>query len=866
MKNIEIHDSVLMSTKLKIPAPRKNYIVRQELIEQLKRCCDMQIIYIMGGAGMGKTTLLSSFIRETKLKNIAWLSLDETNDNIFSFWHYLCAAAGSFLGSDREDILSLLRSNFEAANMENLLTLIINKLCGNEDYYMVLDDIHYIKDKTLIGTIDFFLKSMPENLHIFMLSRENPALYLGEFAVSGRLLFIDGDKLKLSQEEGLLFLKDTLKLSASDEVLDSMNEFAEGWVGGLQLVAAAGEADKGLINASQNGIAADYLTREIFKSLTDEERCFLILTGILPYFDEEISVSLTGISDFQGMIERLINRNLFIICIDEEQGSFRYHNILGEYLKKQFSNLPKDEQVSILQRASKALLTKGDKEAAVCLLLQAEDYNGAICILMDMDETVETWALVNKLPLNYLVPDIRLSIQCIMYNIGNLNIDRTYEVCRSLENQYKDEKITNLLKYIYLYIDNKSISSNLPNLMTIKDIESLNLSPVTQSILFIENANIMLIKNMYSLTEQFINRALEGNGEANICVKFYGLATKAQLMEEVGRLNECLDIYGKMEEMLKSSSIMSGLGYNYYIGITGVYYKRMDKENAKKALDETQRMFIKSIRPPKILKAGYEYHLAEFQLLFENASRGAELVNKILDEYNQHDFLQFERLLSFMHANNLLKEDICSRFVEEYRNNDSKEVSLSVQLFYARIINKKGNKSEALKIVENVLSFSRANKNQLRLIEADLLKIRIIGSNESGNKRIINNLLREAVYYAWENRIIQPFFAERTVLLPLLEQFSKSSAHDLCKGEQQFLKEVINICSGKLLKDTKCILSARELDVLKEVAKGLTNPEIADKLCISLSTVKTHIINIFGKLGVSSRLMAIEKAKKQGLI
>lgn len=865
MKNIEIQDSVLLSTKLKMPAPRKNYVIRQELFTELKRSCDMKVIYIMGGAGTGKTTLLSSYIKEADIKNIAWLSLDEANDNIFYFWHYFCAAVGNFLGSDKENILSLFRSNFEAANMEKLLTIIINKLSSKEDYYVVLDDMHYIKDNNLIKTINFFLKSMPDNLHIFMLSRENTDVYLGEFAVSGNLLFIDGDKLQFSQEEGLLFLKETLKLSANDEMLEKMNAFAEGWIGGLQLVAAAGGAHKELAYTARNGIAADYLTREIFKSLSEEEQRFLIITCIPSYFDEEISRSITDVTDFHTMLENLMNKNLFIICIDEEHDSYRYHNILGEYLRKQFLALPKEEQTIIIQKASKALLAKGDKEEAFCLLLKSEDFNGAVCILKDMDETVETWALVNKLPLNYLISDINLSFQCVMYNIGNLNSNRIYELCNAIEKQYDDEMITNILQFIYFYAGNNKIGFNSLKSMTIEQIESLNLSKMTQSIFFLENANLLLDRNEYYLSEQFINKAIDISGKANVCVCFYALATKAQLLEEVGRFNECLDNYSKMEEMLNSPSVMNALGYNYFVGSIGLYYKRMDKERAINALDETNKIIISSGMSPKILKEEYDYHISEFQLLFEDEKQGAQLVNKMLDKYNERHIFEFVRLLNYMHANNLLEDYISKKFIEEYKSNN-KNIPIANQLLYARIIAQNGDTNEAMKIVENVLSFSRQNKNQLRLIEADLLKVRIIAPKESKNKRTINNLIREAIYYAWENHIVQPFFTDRVVLLPLLMQFYRSSISDLCADEQKFLREVINLCSHKDQKAAKSILSSRELEVLLEISKGLTNPEIADKLCISLSTVKTHIINIFSKLGVASRLMAIEEAKSQGII
>ena len=184
-------DALLLSTKLKIPAPRRNYVVRKALYDKLMQSADLGVIFVRGGAGTGKTTLLSSFIRETELKNVGWLSLDASNTNVYSFWLYFTAAVNTFLEDD-DGFLTLMRSNMDASHMESLLTILINRLCGEKDYYLVLDDVHCINDAALIRTFEYFISAMPENFHLFMLSREDPPVYLGALAVSGRLLFIDG--------------------------------------------------------------------------------------------------------------------------------------------------------------------------------------------------------------------------------------------------------------------------------------------------------------------------------------------------------------------------------------------------------------------------------------------------------------------------------------------------------------------------------------------------------------------------------------------------------------------------------------------------------------------------------------------------
>jgi LuxR family maltose regulon positive regulatory protein len=61
-------------------------------------------------------------------------------------------------------------------------------------------------------------------------------------------------------------------------------------------------------------------------------------------------------------------------------------------------------------------------------------------------------------------------------------------------------------------------------------------------------------------------------------------------------------------------------------------------------------------------------------------------------------------------------------------------------------------------------------------------------------------------------------------------------------------------------------LSERELEVLRLLATGMSNPEIADELVVAVSTVRSHCKNIYGKLSVHKRWDAVQRAQELGLI
>jgi DNA-binding CsgD family transcriptional regulator len=98
-------------------------------------------------------------------------------------------------------------------------------------------------------------------------------------------------------------------------------------------------------------------------------------------------------------------------------------------------------------------------------------------------------------------------------------------------------------------------------------------------------------------------------------------------------------------------------------------------------------------------------------------------------------------------------------------------------------------------------------------------------------------------------------------------------ANQLFKPQVQTVfieKEVVlEPLSAPIVNETelqKLNLSTREYEVLQLLAQGYSNAEIAERLFVSLSTIKTHVSNLFVKMDVKSRTQAIEKAKRLNII
>ncbi len=871
-------NTVLLSTKLKIPTPRKNYIIRKNLFVQLDTAKDMSVIFIQGGAGTGKTTLISSYIREKKLNNTTWLSLDYGVSGLYSFWLYFTSALCPFL-EDGPQFLQFLK-NTDFRNLNQLIIMLINRIKTNQNYFIILDDVHNLSDSELLNSLEFFLQSIPENLHLFMLSREEPPIYLGALAVSGRLLFIDSRQMYLSQEEGMDFLVHTLNIHESTEQLEQLNNYAEGWIGGLQLIVAADpkrNCPKELLKAG-GCIATAYLNRELFEKLNVTEKDFLVKTSILTYFDYEICTAVfpdLSQNDFHMMIESLIVKNLFIIILDEEKQIYRYHNILSEFLKQLYEQLPEEEKYKLRNQLGNQLEQRADYEEAIRLYSDNKDFHSMMRIARTCDNRFETVTYLDLIPVDILVESAELTALSFMYNIWKMtDLERTKSLYLNFKEHYEDSALFHMLSYAEIFVSSNKHMLPLLNPVTVNEIELLDLSRTAKAIILIENAIALVDCMKYEDAESCIRHSLQNIEPDNVYVECFAMNQLAQIYEETGKLNASLECYFKTKNIIESSSSMLGMESNHYFGLLGVYMRRMELEKSRETLFLCENLLNAKqtgLQSELALITLY-FHQVEMNFLTGENEIGKKETLHLIQQYSHYNILTFSRLLYELSCLDLMDEALKEKILKEIKAESRVAIQPFYKILYARLVYQPGHPLEAMKKTEEVLLFSRKNNNFLRLVEAGILKIYILTNERKdySTAREIHSMTLEVIHYAHENRIFLPFYIDRVVMLPLLLELESEFRQNnklMPPQEYVFLQEVISICTEKSLspENTK-ILTQREVEVLNELSLGITNREIADKLCISQATVKTHVMSIYSKLGVSSRLMAVKQGKTDGLI
>nr|WP_274600932.1 response regulator transcription factor [Clostridium yunnanense] len=190
-----------------------------------------------------------------------------------------------------------------------------------------------------------------------------------------------------------------------------------------------------------------------------------------------------------------------------------------------------------------------------------------------------------------------------------------------------------------------------------------------------------------------------------------------------------------------------------------------------------------------------------------------------------------------------------------YKNSSYKGIigiTYGVALFHL------GKYEKSLEVFKDVAFLSRKNRAGYSLVYSLLWKAIVLDKLQTSGNRELINILREAVFYCREEEILFPYYINKKLLNKIFKKFNEQLVED--KDNRTFLKKLESIVEWA--SENTLILSSREIEVLRALIEGLSNKEIGEKLFISVSTVKTHIINIYSKLGVKNRVEAVNEGVK----
>ncbi|MDQ3910376.1 MAG: LuxR C-terminal-related transcriptional regulator [Actinomycetota bacterium] len=916
-----ITTGALLRTKLYVPRAHPNLVPRPRLGELLNEGMERKLTLISAPAGFGKTTLLSEWrmIHLDSEYPLAWVSLEEADNDPVRFLSYLIAALQAIEAEVGEALLSSLRSP-QAPPLDSTLTALVNEIASiPKDFALALDDYHLIADEVVHGTLAFLLDHLPLQAHLVIASRVDPPLALARLRGQGQMTEIRTDDLRFTPEETTAFLRGTMGLDLPEESVIALEERTEGWITGLQLAALSmrGRQDiSGFIAALKGSsrYVLDYLAEEVLRRQPEDIGVFLLQTSILDRLSGPLCDAVTDRADGQEMLERLERANLFTISLDDERRWYRYHHLFAEFLRDRLHQTQPEQEPELHRKASSWYEHNGLVHEAVDHALAAADLkttarlieenfrdmlaHGEAALLLSWMEALPE-ELVRSRPWLCIPYAWALVItgQLEAAELRGQELERMVDTNLSLP---ADEREITLSDKELAAVSGEAaairafIVRNRGDVPLSIELSRRALELVSEDNLTLRGIVAYLLAGAYSMSgdltaaKQSLSEAITTNQRAgNAFAVLLAMRGLAELEVIRGRLHRAADLYRQALRLAEQRPFpAAGLAY---VGMGELLYEWDDLDGAMRHLTEGIALGEQSgstsiILPGHALLARVKWARGDPEGAHrviqddETAAQGMTPSSRDLN-----------RIVAYGARLTLAQGGVggAARLLEERGigvNDDLDHLNVLEHVMLARVLIARREDDAALDLLERLLGVAEATGSMGSAIE--ILAVEALAFDARGDEARAMAALGRALSLADPESYVRTFVDEGEPMATLLqkwlraqrkEQHSSSSPQNASPEYARKLLAAFRRPSGSRALGTGADasrtsqplpepLSERELEVLRLIAAGKSNREISGQLFVTVDTVKKHLTHIFGKLGVRSRTQAVVQARELGLI
>jgi len=895
----------MLLTKLHIPPASQNIVHRQELYEKLNIGLTRKLILISAPAGFGKTTIISDWINQYKIPTV-WFSLDNGDNDPAVFLSYVISGIRSIHKEFGQSALRLLNSP-NSPSVESITSLLINEILSiNQNFLLILDDFHLIKNNEVIKIVSYFLEHIPGNIHIVILTRSDPGLSVSRLRSQHQLVELRSSDLSFSANDISVLFNKKLKLGLSIDDVYSLETKTEGWIAGLQLTALSMQGREDISGFIQelkgdNRYIMDYLMEEVLKIQTDDIKEFLLQTSILEQMSAPLCNSVLNRNDSQLILETLEKNNMFVIPLDEERTWYRYHHLFAGLLKHRLQLRNKEAVIELHNKACNWFEQHNIFDFAIGHALSIQNHNKSIQLIGQVVGGMwENGQHAAILKYGDLLPDelIKKNADFCLYYAWILiiagQIQKAEPFLVSAENitlkiindknsskeviQYSKKQLGKIcVAFSYL----NSLIADSGKVYDYSKIAMENLTeddPLWYSWGWYSVGNAETISGRFQESIEAYEKALEygkksGNIQLISTVACRLSALESRMGYYTSSYKKCSDLLTLMKEsgysqIAKSECTFAGL----YTCFAGIECMRTDLDDALKNIKTAYNLSRNDSNNSNKVAVRSVYSLI---LYGRGDTAGAvKMINEAEDIVRQNKIvLSIIAIYVAIKGIILIQQNELERarhFLKEIGLGLDKKISYSDDHGYCPyalllIIEMKFGEAEILLL--KLLKMAQAANRIERIIEIKI--IYAILNKATGNKeKALTNLIEAFEDAACEN-ILMSFVLYHSGISDLLKEVYKIQATAKTKIPKKLIDKLkLAIEKREKFKkiNSESGLSDRELNALKLLAEDLSNQEIADKLFISLNTVKTHLKNIFLKLEVDNRSGAVVKAKEMGLV
>jgi LuxR family maltose regulon positive regulatory protein len=883
----------LLATKLYIPPTGQILVSRPRVTQLLSRAITSSLTLVSAPAGYGKTTLVSSWLREIDFPS-AWLSLDEGDNDPIRFLQYFISALQKILPTLQPDLLGVLQG-MPPSNFETLLNLIINEIAIRAtSFVLVMDDFHNLHAQSILEMISYLLEHAPPQMHVVLLSRTDPPLPLSHLRARNQLVDIRADHLRFTRNEIVEFLNGVVGLNLSGEEITAMEARTEGWIAGLQLAAISMQGIDDIHSfvsafTGSHYYIMDYLTEEVLKHQSEQVRLFLLQSSILgpmcgSLIEAVVDPGVIEETNAQGMLGDLERMNLFLVPLDNERRWYRYHHLFAEVLSRRLEQLYPQLPAELHQRASQWFEQNGFIPEAIQHSLAAGnqartaqliEQNGVLLLIRGEVTTLLQWIEAIE-PYSQSHPWLYIFKAWAFALTGYL--DRVNGMLRTAEELISTLEETSQVRIMKGTIAAaRAFRANLQGeplfaadfarqaLGCLPDIDLISRSLRTVSYALLGDAS-SLSGNLMEAQQAYLEAGRIGQAAGDIHLIIVNNSNLANILIELGSLRQAARIYYDTLRIATrpdgQKSIIAGRVYSELSQVSYEWNQLKDAfQFAQQGLSLCQQWGNMDLQAIGYVMLARLEHLQAHPEKAQEAMQTAEQLLNRFDLAPKNSVWVKSALARLSIVQRNLEK--ASHFIQQSGINigsihGDTEISYlqePIVLIVVRLLMAKGEYNTALALSQRLLQKAEAEKRIGRVIEVLVLQSLAFQGKKDMDQALA--VLERALLLAEPEGYTRVFLDEGEPMAKLLFQVK---AQRISQGYESVLLSAHERATQTGLPPAQLLiepLTSRELEVLKLIEAGCTNQDIAGKLVISIPTVKRHISNIYAKLGAKSRTQAI---------
>lgn len=895
----------LLHTKLQRSYLAPDIVPRERLIHRLEEGRQRPLTVITAPAGYGKSTLASRWA-EASDHLFGWVSLDRDDNDLRQFLIYLLAAIRQLFPKIRLRTAPLLEAE-RLPSPTVLARYLLNDMHrAPKPFILVLDDYHRITTPSIHAFVAALLEHPAQSLHLVLLTRKSPPLPLATMRGRGQLAEIQASDLRFLPAEIAAFLKGMPNVTVDDATAAILEDKTEGWAAGLRLAGLYLQGEKGAQKRAQelNGSAtfiADYLFSEVLSRLAPERVSYLTETAILDRFcaplcrrvHQEPSDAVPKDSA-ERFIRWLLENNLFIIGLDGEGYWFRYHHLFRDVLKGVLRQQRAPDQIARLHRmAGSWFAENGLLEEALSHLLAAGDAPGAAQCVAD-----NRYALMNRSQFT------RLNRLLAMLPARNVTENPLLVTARAFICVEQGN-----------YIDAHGLTLKAETMLTGSSPESEAYATLQNEVRVLHN--LMDIFTVTTDSRRFDAQKAFGDLPAHaVFIKAYELGVRACFTQMKGDSKHTVTL---TDEAFSNPIWPPNLKARMYFHLCIAHYMNADLTGVTR----TARESLQTIRDATFFHTrAYANYFCGVALYLQNELQGAEsLLLGILDDRHTASpsyVAEAGFVLSCIYlsqGDEAAAKRVLHQTETHCRENGHAKAGAVTLAFHAEFAMRRGDLRQARQICQHVDFTVRPplwyfyvleltpikcllaegteeslGKAHTRLTELDArmrpihrinVRIEVLAllamlHHKRGEDTAAMEHLQAALNLAEPGGWIRTFVDLGPPMGALLKSLTKPPPGP------PYVQRVLKACLAQhpplplsapnernkpqaFVQGPVDFLTRRETEILPLLAEGMSNKKIATALYVSEETVKTHMKNIFRKLGANSRIEALNKAREMGI-